>query len=285
MTELTWLDERPLDRPVLVIALVGLFDAASAATGAIDWMVNHLDTEPIARIDSEQFYDFQQVRPQVRLTDEGLRQVLWPEVVAHATRRSGQGHDLVLVSGIEPQYRWRTFTELVVEIITTTKAEMVVTLGATPAQAPHTRPHLVFSSSTNAELASRLGLSRPQYQGVTGVLGVLQATLDHTGPPSIAMRVGVPHYAMNEHNPKATMALLRHVEHVTGVTTTHTEIAVAADEWAQRLDSAVAGDPDARAYLNQLETHHDSQTEQQVASGDDLAEQLERFLREQRDDG
>jgi proteasome assembly chaperone (PAC2) family protein len=281
---LSWLDDRALDRPVLVVALAGLFDAASAATGALEWMINHLDTEPIARIDTEQFYDFQQVRPRVRLTDDGLREVLWPEVVAHATRGGGQDRDVVLLSGIEPQFRWRTFTELVVEIITRAKVEMVVTLGSSPAQAPHTRPHLVFSSSTNSQLASRLGLSRPQYQGVTGVLGVLQATLDHTGPPSIAMRVGVPHYAMSEQNPKATMALLRHLEHVTGVATRHAALAAEADEWAQRLDIAVAGDSDARAYLAQLEAHHDSQTEQQVASGEDLAAELERFLREQRGD-
>jgi hypothetical protein len=116
------------------------------------------------------------------------------------------------------------------------------------------------------------------------VLGVLQATLDHTGPPSIAMRVGAPHYAMSEHNPKATMALLRHLEHVTGVATNHAEISVEADAWSQRLDSAVAADSDARAYLAQLESHHDNQTEQQVASGEDLAAELERFLREQRGD-
>jgi predicted ATP-grasp superfamily ATP-dependent carboligase len=284
VSELTWLDDRSLDRPVLVIALAGLFDAASAATGAVEWMVTHLDAEPIARIDAEAFYDFQQVRPQVRLVDGGLREVLWPEIVARATSRNDESRNLVLLSGIEPQYRWRTFTELIGEIITTAKIEMVVTLGATPAQAPHTRPHIVFSSSTNAVLASRLGLSRPQYQGVTGVLGVLQATLDHSGPPSIAMRVGVPHYAMTERNPKATMALLRHLEHVTGVVTSHPDLASEAELWSQRLDAAVAADPDARAYLMQLEAHHDTQTEQQVASGEDLAADLERFLREQRGD-
>lgn len=284
MAELTWDLERKLDRPVLVIAFAGLFDAATAATGAIKHLTKRLGAAPIASIDPEAFFDFQQTRPQVEIVDGGLRKVVWPEIVAYATERSGSERDLVLLSGIEPHYRWRTFTSLILEIAERSGAEMIVTLGASPAQVPHTRLPVVFSSSTNTALAERLGLSRPQYQGVTGVLGVLQATLDHEGPPSIAMRVGVPHYAMGEHNPKATMALLRHLEHVTGVLTEHGGLVDDVATWENRLDIAVAEDPEARIYVRQLEGHHDSQTEQQVVSGDDLAEEVERFLREQRGD-
>ena len=157
VSELTWHDARALDRPVLVVAFAGMFDAGTVATGAIEWLVEHLDVEPLASIDPEQFLDFQQVRPQVELTDDGRRRVIWPELVAHATRRNGTERDLILLSGMEPQFRWRTFTELVIEIATRSRAEMIVTLGATPSQEPHTRPPVVFGSSTNAELASRLG--------------------------------------------------------------------------------------------------------------------------------
>jgi proteasome assembly chaperone (PAC2) family protein len=285
VSELTWHEARTLDRPVLVVAFAGLFDTASVATGAVEWLVEHLNASPLASIDPEGFLDFQQARPRVELTPEGKRRVVWPQIVAHATGRQGEGQrDLVLLSGIEPHYRWRTFTELVLEIATGAGVEMIVTLGATPAQAPHTRPPVVFGSSTNAELVSRLGLSRPQYQGVTGVLGVLQASLDHDGPPAIAMRVGAPHYAMNDRNPQSIMALLRHLEHVTGVPTLHAQLGPEVTQWEQRLDTAVAEDPDASAYVRQLEAHYDSQTEQQVTSGDDLADEVERFLREQRGD-
>jgi len=147
---------------VLVVAFAGMFDAGSVATGSVEWLVQHLDVEPLASIDPERFLDFQQARPQVELTDDGRRRVVWPEIVAHATRRSGTERDLVLLSGIEPHYRWRTFTELLIEIANRARIEMIVTLGATPSQEPHTRPPVVFGSSTNADLASRLGLSRPQ---------------------------------------------------------------------------------------------------------------------------
>lgn len=285
MSELAWDAEPSLDRPILVVALAGLFDAGSAATGATSWLVRQSHAEPLARIDAEQFFDFHEARPRVELTGDGRRRVVWPELVAHATSRGGSERDLVVLSGMEPHLRWRTFTELVRELATRTGAEMIVTLGANPAPTPHTRPPVVFGSSTNAELAARLGLSRPQYQGPTGVLGVLQATLDFTGPPAIAMRVGVPHYAIGDHDPKATMALLRHLEHVTGVASGHGELTPEVARWEERLSAAVADDPEARTYVAQLEARYDSQTEQQVSSGeDDLAEELERFLREQRGD-
>jgi proteasome assembly chaperone (PAC2) family protein len=284
MSELTWDGEPHLDRPILVVALAGLFDAASVATGAISWLVRHLHAEPLARIDAEPFFDFHQARPRVELTPEGNRQVVWPELVAHATARGGTERDLVLLSGLEPHLRWRTFTEVLGELAKGAGVEMIVTLGASPAQTPHTRPPIVFGSSTNAELAARLGLSRPQYQGPTGVLGVLQAALDVTGPPAIAMRVGVPHYAMGDQNPKATMALLRHLEHVTGVATNHGNLIPEVTRWEERLNAAVADDAEARAYVGGLEARYDSETEQQVSSGEDLAEELERFLREQRGD-
>ena len=284
MSELAWDAEPHLERPILVVALAGLFDAGSAATGATSWLTRELGTEPLAHIDPEQFFDFHEARPRVELTPEGLRRVVWPELAAHATSAGDGGRDLVVLAGVEPHLRWRTFTDLVRELATGAGVEMVVTLGATPAQAPHTRPPVVFGSSTNAELAARLGLSRPQYQGPTGVLGVLQAALDETGPPAIAMRVGVPHYAMGEHDPKAAMALLRHLEHVTGVATAHGKMVAEVARWEQRLSSAVADDAEARAYVGQLESRYDSQTEQQVSSGEDLAAELERFLREQRGD-
>jgi len=289
VSELVWDREPHLERPILVVALAGLFDAASVATGATRWLVHQLGARRLAHIDVEHFVDFHDVRPRVELTPEGTRRIIWPELAVtstdvRATPGAGVAHDLVVLSGVEPHLRWRTFTELVLELAARAEVEMIVTLGANPAQAPHTRPPVVFGSSTNPELVRRLGLSRPQYQGVTGVLGVLQAALDTAGPPAIAMRVDVPHYATSETNPKATMALLRHLEHVTGVPTAHGALAPDAARWEARLNEAVAADPDANTYIRQLEARYDSRTEQQLASGEDLADELERFLRDQRGD-
>ena len=285
MSELIWDAQPTLEHPILVIALAGLFDAGGAATGATSWLTRTLDASPLAHIDVETFFDFHEARPRVELNDDGTRRVVWPELAAHATAAPEGERDLVILGGVEPHLRWRTFTELVGELVSGAGVEMVVTLGATPAQAPHTRPPIVFGSSTNAELAARLGLSRPQYQGPTGVLGVLQASLDVTGPPAIAMRVGVPHYGTGDNDPKATMALLRHLEHVTGVPTAHAQLGPDVTRWEERLSAAVANDAEASAYVAQLEAHYDRQTEQQVSSGDDIAAELERFLREQRGNG
>lgn len=282
MTDLVWERDRNLElgQPVLVVAMGGSFDVGSASTGAVEWLIEHHGATPLARIEPEDFFDFQQVRPHVVLAPDATRRIVWPQNVVHATARSPRGRDLLLLSGIEPHFQWKRFCGLLLDVVREAGCEMVVTVGATPAQVPHTRMPPVFGSSTDADLAARLGLSRPQYQGVTGLIGVLHATLEEAGVPAVAMRVGVPYYATGAPNPKATMALLRHLEHVAGVPTGHGELAAAADEWQRRLDDAVAQDADARAYIPRLEAHYDRQTEEQIArETDDLAREVERFLR------
>jgi proteasome assembly chaperone (PAC2) family protein len=269
---------------VLVAAFAGYFDAASASTGALDWLVEHSGATRLAHIEPDDFFDFQQLRPQVVLEDGVTRQIVWPENIVHVTEHLGPDRDLVMLSGIEPHVHWRQFCAVLLDVADRASCEMVVTLGATPAQVPHTRMPPVFGSSTNTALAARLGLSRPQYEGITGLAGVLHVELDRAGLPAIAMRVGVPHYATGAHNPKAAMALLRNLEHVTGVPTGHAELGEVVDEWERQLDEAVAEDADARSYIPRLEAHFDRQAEDQIPTPDDLAEEFERFLQDPPDD-
>jgi proteasome assembly chaperone (PAC2) family protein len=283
MTDLVWELEPALTEPVLVIALAGYFDTASASTGAIDWLVEHLEAQQLAHIEAEEFFDFQQIRPQVVLEDGVTRRIVWPENVIQVAR-SATGRDFVLLSGIEPHFHWRRFCALLLDVVQRTGCETVVTLGATPAQVPHTRMPPVFGSTTNVELAARLGLRRPEYQGITGLVGVLHTVLERADITAIAMRVGVPHYAAGTHNPKAAMALLRHLEHVTGMPTGHGELAETVAAWERHLDEAVAADSEARSYIPRLEAHYDQEAEDQIPSADDLAEELERFLQEPPDD-
>ena len=250
MSELTWDGEPKLDRPILVVALAGLFDAASVATGAISWLVRQLHAEPLARIDAEPLLRLPRGPPARRADARGPA----PGGVARARRPrhahgGGRARSRAAVRAWSRTCGGARSPRSSSSWPTGAGVEMIVTLGASPAQTPHTRPPVVFGSSTNAELAARLGLSRPQYQGPTGVLGVLQAALDVTGPPAIAMRVGVPHYAMGDHDPKATMALLRHLEHVTGVATAHGKLVPEVTRWEERLSAAVADDAEARAYV------------------------------------
>jgi len=284
MTELVWEREWPARTSILVLAFAGYFDAASAATGAIDHLIEHTDATRLAIIDGDAFFDAQQVRPHVVLEDGVTRTIVWPENAVYANDETDAGRELVLLSGIEPHYSWRRFTDLLVEVAEHTGAQVVITLGAMPAQVPHNRMPLVHASSANPELATRFGLHRPRYQGITGIVGTLQAELDARGIPAISMQVGVPYYAAGAPNWKAAAALLRNLEHVTGIPTGHGALQERAVEWEQLVDDAVSENPEARGYLPQLEAQYDRQAAEQIPSSEDLAAEFERYLRELPDD-
>jgi len=280
MDELVWEREWPPRRSIVVLAFAGYFDAASAATGAVDHLVETTAATPLARIDGERFLDRQQVRPEVVLEDGVTRRITWPENIVHANDETQVGRELVLLSGIEPHYDWRHFTDVMLELVSETAAEVVITLGATPAATPHTRMPLVHASSSNSALAQRFGLQPPSYQGITGIVGVLHAAFDARAVPAISAQVGVPHYASGAPNAKASMALLRYLEHVTGIPTDHAALAERVTEWEQMVEEAVADNPDARRYVTQLEQQHEQRTDEQIPSSDDLAAELERYLRD-----
>jgi len=280
MSELEWEREWPGRTSILVVAFAGYFDAASAATGAVDHLIEFTDATRLASIDGDPFFDAQQVRPHVVLEDGVTRTIVWPENAVHANDESDAGRELVLVSGIEPHYHWRRFTGLLVEVAEHTGAQVVVTLGAMPSQIPHSRMPLVHASSANPELAQRFGLHRPRYQGITGIVGSLQAELDARDYPAISMQVGVPYYAAGAQNWKASAALLRNLEHVTGIPTGHGLLQERVAEWEQLVDEAVAENPEASGYLPQLEAEYDRQAAEQLPSSEDLAAEFERYLRE-----
>tara|TARA_B100001029_G_C15017511_1_gene428343 strand:- start:369 stop:1220 length:852 start_codon:yes stop_codon:yes gene_type:complete len=283
MTEVVW-DEAPsLQSPLLVVAFEGWFDAGECATGAIQWIVDHYEARRVARIDPEEFFDFQENRPLVEIGEDGERRIRWPSIDAHVIEND-LAHDLVVLSGLEPRMRWRTFCESVVEIARDTKCEMVVTLGAMVAGIPHSRPSAVQGSAASAELARRLGLDRPSYQGPTGIIGTLHDALDNADLPVISLRVGVPHYVAGPPNPKGTRALLAEFEKVTGVRTEYADLDASVLEWEQRVSDAVEQDPEIIGYVRQLEEEADRAEATDLPSGDDLAAEFQKFLREERDD-
>ncbi len=284
MTELRWTADDhlagQLDRPILAVAFRGLFDAAGSATSAVEWLAERLDGTVVGEVDPETFYDFTQQRPIVEFDDRGARQVSWPSNRVVAVRTPDGQRDLVLVSGVEPHLRWRTFSEALRSAAALTSSQLVVTLGSMSGMSPHTRPPVVTASSANRDLADRLGLDRPSYQGPTGLVGVLTDALDRAGVPVISLRVSVPYYLPDSPNPKATRALLRRFEQVSGVDTAFAALDGPAGEWQQRVDEAVAGDPEVTAHVRRLEGQVD-QSEDLMPRGDDLAAELEAFLRDQ----
>ena len=279
-----WDDIAPLRNPVMLVALRGLFDIGGVATSALDWMLKERDALVIADIDPDPFCDFTQERPEQFIDEDGEKQIRWPENEFMIIRYPEGARDMIVLNGIEPHVSWNTFTQCVVSVAQGLGCNLVVSLGAAAEQVPHTRVPLVVGSTTNEDLAMRLGLSRPQYQGPTGVAGVMLDALDRAGIPSVSLRVGVPHYLMHAQHPKSAAALLQHLQHVLGIPTDHTNLVDEMSRWQELHDAAVEGDPEASAYVKMLERRHDQLIEKTLASGDDLAAELEEFLRGQSDD-
>ena len=278
-----WEAVGPLRDPVLVVALRGWFDVAGVATGALEWSVQDRDVVVVGSIDPDPFFDFTQERPETYLDEDGDRHIRWPENDFVVARFPEGSRDLVLMSGVEPHLQWTTFADCIVECARKLKCEVVVTVGATADGVPHTRSPHVVGRSTNTALARRLGLSRPQYQGPTGVVGVIHERLEREGITAVSLRVGVPHYLANAQHPKSSAALLRHLEHVLGVPTAHGEMYEEIQRWEELHDAAVEGDDQTLSYLTILEDEYDRRTEETVASGESLAAEFEKFLREQQD--
>jgi hypothetical protein len=270
----------PLHSPVLLIGLTGWFDVAGAATAALAELTDGAIT--VGEIDADPFYDFTQERPTVELVDGETRQVSWPANDFKVVRTGG-AHDLVVLSGVEPHLAWPLYIACARRIVERLRCEAVVTLGATADAIPHTRMPPVVGSTADPELARRLALSAPTYQGITGLIGALHVDMERAGVPTISLRVGVPHYLTHLEHPLAVAALVQHLAHVLGLPLT-VDVQQAADRWRLQHDEMVADDEQLRAYVRMLEIEYDRRAEAALRRADDIADQFEAFLREQRDE-
>jgi hypothetical protein len=268
-----------LRSPVMVIALRGWFDMGSTATAAVEALAAGRTGRIVAEIDADPFYDFTQERPHAEIHDGIVRVIVWPENNVELSR--GEGRDILILRGVEPHIGWRTYTDAIAEIAITLGCEAVVTVGAAAEAVPHTRTPLVTGSTTNTVLAQALGLSQPSYQGVTGVVGVLQAALDERSIPAISLRVGVPHYLANAEHPAAIAALHAHLGHVLGIPVVQ-DHGAEIERWRSLHDEVVHTDTQLRLYVQMLEQEHDRRAEASIPTAEDLGAQFEQFLREQR---
>lgn len=266
----------------MLVAFEGWFDAGESATSALSWLARKHRATRVASIDPEEFFDFQENRPHVGFNNKGERVIDWPanDVLAAET---APNHDLLLLSGVEPRLKWRTFCDSLTEIIRDTSTELVVTVGSMVGNVPHSRPAMVRGSASDPRLANRLGLDRPTYQGPTGVVGAFHDSLDRAGIPVIALRVSVPHYVSGPQNPKGQQALLRRLEDVTGVASGADDLDEEVAEWEQRVAKAVGTDDEVINYVRRLEFESDARVETSI-DGDELASEIEEFLRNESDD-
>ena len=280
-----WEEDLPeLRSPILVTAFQGLFDVGGAATGALEWLSENNDCSRVAHVDPEEFFNFTEQRPLVRLRD-GERIIEWPTNDVHVLRSPKAEHDLMLVVGVEPHLRWRSFADAIAEIVDSAGVTLVVTVGAQIADIPHTRPFTVTGSTSDAGLAKAWGLNSPSYEGPTGVVGVLHERFEQLGVPAVSLRAAVPHYVPGAPNPKGARALLERLERVTGLPTAWSELDEAAADWERRVNEAMQSDDDVVAYVRRLEARADAKAEQSVPSPDDLGAEFERFLRRQSESG
>jgi predicted ATP-grasp superfamily ATP-dependent carboligase len=270
-----------LTRPVLIAAFRGWNDGAQAASLAAGYLARLWGADRIADVDPEGFFDFQATRPHVSLVDGITRQIDWPETAFYQARPDRLDRDVVLLLGIEPNVRWRTFTNLVVDHAKELGVELVVTLGALLADVPHTRPSPVTGSASNEDLVKELGLSTSRYEGPTGIVGVLHDACNKAGIPSASLWAAVPHYVSLTPSPRAASALCERLGRLLGISIDSGELDQAAVTYEEQVSQAVATDEETSAYVEELERRADSIEEEfELPSGDALAAELTRYLRE-----
>ncbi len=267
-----------LINPVLLYAFEGWNDAGESATGAIDQLIDCWQAEEIRTLDPELFYDFQVNRPHLSSRDDGSREIIWPETTVYLARIPLANRDVVLVRGIEPNVRWRTFTEEIVAIAIQLKVELAIAIGALLSDTPHTRPIPITSTTNHEHFPQSMKFVPSSYEGPTGILGVISEAFTSAGIPNGSMWAQVPHYAAASPCPKATMALLSHIEEVLDIAVDLDDLTEAASEWEADVTAMAEDDEEITAYVKQLEEAADNAAEQEI-SETDIAGEFERYLR------
>jgi|SRR5580704_2021820 predicted ATP-grasp superfamily ATP-dependent carboligase len=304
MQPLIW-DHRPegLRAPAMVCAFQGWNDAGDAASTAVEFVANALGARRFAQLDTEEFYDFQANRPRIRFSAEGdpptRREIEWPSVEVFAAAAPGAQRDLVVVQGVEPSLRWRTFSSTIVELAEALGVQLVITVGALLADVPHTLPVAMTGFSSDPALSDRLGAAgRPsKYEGPTGIVGVLHTATTEAGLPSVSLWASVPHYVAAAPSPKAALALVRRLEDLVGVSVDTQELEDAATNYERQVGLAVSSNPEVQAFVERLEQDAEGDEEDEnesengwsgrdpismddLPSGELLASEFQRFLRQ-----
>lgn len=282
-------DVPPLRDPVLILAFAGWSDAGQAATGAARFLVNTWSAPRLGDVDPEEFYNFSETRPQIRLLDGMLRELEWPANEFFCHQAAGE-RDFVFLIGVEPQLRWRAFADAIVRLIERCGITLAVTLGGLLADVPHSRPVRVTGGTTDEALLPRMQhvvVTGSRYEGPTGITGVLGDRFRRLGLSTATLWANVPHYINAPVNPKATAALLERLDALFALDLDLGELRDTAVRFEQEVSEAVAGDADASAYVRQLEEQADSEQVPEprppLPSGDAVVRELEEFLRRRRD--
>jgi predicted ATP-grasp superfamily ATP-dependent carboligase len=284
MPPLIW-DRRPdeLRAPAMICAFQGWNDAGDSASSAVAFLASALNATRFARMDSQEFYDFQANRPCIRLHEGSAEEIMWPTVEVFEAFAPRAPRDLVLVQGVEPSTRWRAFSAHLVDLAEALGVHVIVSLGALLGDVAHSRPVTMTGYASDPSLVQRLGIRPSSYEGPTGIVGVLHSTCVEAGLPSASLWAGVPHYVAAAANPKAALALVRRVEGLVGVSVDVTDLELASADYERQVGIAVQSDPDIQAFVERLEREADAEAElapKEVPDGDTLAREFQRFLKQ-----
>ena len=279
-----------LRNPVMIMAFSGWNDAAEAASGAVEHLLSgwgdrndEVVPELIADVESEEFYDFQVNRPVVSIDESEIRSITWPTTQVFGLSIPTMPRDLVIVTGVEPSMRWKSFTSELLDLADDLEVSLIVTLGSLLADTPHTRPITVTGTGAHPSIATRLGVSVSKYEGPTGILGVIQDGCMRRGIDAISLWAAVPHYASNAPSPKATLALINTLEDFLDISIPLSDLEENADAWEKEVNDLAAEDTEVAEYVKALEESKDA-AELPDVSGDSIAKEFERYLRRHKED-
>lgn len=293
MTEhVIWEDRPRLRQPVLITAFEGWSDAAEAASSAGAYLGGAWGARRFASIDPEEFFDFTAVRPRVRLDDRLERHIDWPTNEFSAAAIPGAGRDAVLLRGVEPGLKWKTFCRQIIDVANATGVELVISLGALAAGVPHTSPVTVMGTTTNPDVAERWALGRSRYEGPTGIVGALNDAMGKAGFEVASLWAALPHYVSQTPSPKGALALVEAIGRLLDVSIATTDLEIAAASYLRQVNEVVEADSDVAEYVRRLEEdieegdgdddEDDELDEHDLPGGDALAAEVERYLREHR---
>jgi proteasome assembly chaperone (PAC2) family protein len=266
----------------MVAAFEGWNDAGDAATAATTFLQRQWDARLFAELDPEDFYDFTVTRPRVDLDEGVTRRIVWPANEFLAAEIPGTDRDVVIFRGVEPQLKWRTYCGEIIGVASALGIEMVLTLGALLAEVPHSRPVSVFGAAYDDVVAAELGLTPSSYEGPTGIVGVLHAACHDAGMRSASFWAAVPTYVPAAPSPKAALALVARTATLLHTSVDTTELEIASASYERQVSELVEEDDETSEWVASLEQRFDDEAIE-FPSGTSIAEEVEKFLREQRD--
>ncbi|MBM3721689.1 MAG: PAC2 family protein [Actinobacteria bacterium] len=267
-----------LRNPIMLAAFAGWNDAGESATGAINHLLASWTHHKLGMTDPEDYYDFQVNRPSIKVDERVVREIIWPNTVLFEVSTPHLDNDFLIVKGIEPSMKWRTFATELLDIADDYEVSMSITLGALLSDTPHTRPITVTGSGAHPDVAGRLGIEISKYEGPTGIIGVLQDAAHQRGIDAVSLWASIPHYVSTPPCPKASLALINALEDFLDISIPQGDLPERSSSWETQVNQMAAEDSEVGDYVKQLENSKDS-AELPEATGESIAREVERFLR------